>query len=337
MMKHLVMILFIFSFVHSDDFLSTNQDKYVLGEGVQIASLPLYVGGYFSALYQAKEHTKKYQLDDVALLLYGDYEKFSYVSEFEFKELYTYTKTENDAKSEQNTNIHIERLYFDYNYDENYQARVGKYNSPIGFWNMLPVNVLRDTTSNPIVTDIIFPRFTTGVSVTYSSYEKNAFQVDVLAQHNNDLDYNYNNYHMDEHFGLGFTYLLEDLSLKMNLGTFDNLRKNGTSEILYYGLLSFKYEQEKYQLTSELGSQYSQKKATTPYAGYLQGVYNVTQEHAAILRLEVYKDEVTQNKDNIVVFAYTYRPLFPVALKAEYQLHSLEEKNQILFSVSVLF
>ena len=337
MIKYLIFLLFFIPSLYSNDIVENNPDEYVLGEGLKIDSLPLYIGGYFSAVYQVGKHETEYKLDDVALLAYGDFEKFSYVTEFEFKELYTLKKTDYDSQSEEDTNIHIERLYIDYNYNENYKLRVGKYNSPIGFWNMLPINVLRATTSNPISTAIIFPQFTTGASFTYSSYEKNELQIDVLFQHNNDLDYTYNNYHIDEHLGLGLTYVLDNFSIKTNVGTFDDQTKNHTSQVLYYGVLALKYEGNTYQVISEFGAQYSRKAVTRPYASYLQGLYHITQEQSLILRIESYKDDVVNEKDTMSVLAYTYRPLLPIALKAEYQLHTLENYNKVLISLSVLF
>lgn len=317
--------------------LFAEEGGYKLGEGKQIASLPLYLGGYFSADYRHKDGENRYRLDDVALLGYGSYNKFSYMAELEFKEFYTLLDSNSSYSTQQDRALHTERLYVDYTFNESYMLRVGKYNSQIGFWNLLPINVLRDTTSNPMSTQMLFPKFTTGLYASYTSFDVGELKVDTMIQHNDDFDANYNNYQMDEHYGLGVSYEQDDVTFKVNVGMFDNLLNNGDSQTLYYLLGSFKYETENYKIMSEIGSQRSQKDFTTEYAGYLQGIYHFNEQHAGILRLESYNDKYNNKQDNISIFAYTYRPIYPIALKSEYQFHTLHQENQFLFSFSVLF
>ena len=334
-MKILLLFLFLTSLLFASD--SKEENSYKLGEGAQVADLPLYVGGYISLDYRHKNSENKYRMDDIALLSYGDYKKVSYMAELEFKQFYSLYERDGNYTSVAHTSLHVERLYLDYNFDENYLLRLGKFNSQTGFWNLLPINVLRDTTSNPVSTTILFPKFTTGVYASYTSYKEGEIKIDAMLQHNKDIDSTYNNYITDEHYSLGTSYSQDSFDLKINIGMFDSYQLNTLTSKRYYGLVALKYEGEDYQIMSELGSQTSKKKVTTTYAGYLQGLYRFTEQHAGILRLESYDDRVAQKKDNIAIFGYTYRPSYPVAIKAEYQVHSLEKENQFLFSFSVLF
>ena len=334
---HTILFLFFLS-ISSLVAKGNNDNSYVLGNGVQVASFPLYVGGYISLEYKNKERQKSYSLDDVAFLAYGSYNKFSYMTEIEFQNLYLKTYVNETSQVQHDTSLHVERLYGDYTFNENYMLRFGKYNSPIGFWNLTPINVLRDTTSNPHSTLILFPKFTTGLLGEYVNYQHNTWQIDVMGQYNSNFDDDtYNNYSIDEHFGLGVTYTKNDFNLKFNIGTFRNLVLNVMSKHRYYALVSMLYEKEKYKIMGEFGSQKSKKSFVTKYAGYLQGSYLLAKKHSAIVRFESYKSIELSKKDNIAIIAYTYRPLYPIAFKAEYQLHSLSEENQMLFSVSVLF
>jgi hypothetical protein len=314
------------------------QDEYNLGEGIQVASLPLYIGGYFSADYRKMDDETRYRMDDIAFLAYGSYKKISYMAELEYKGFYVHTKKDGQTTSETNKRLHVERLYMDYNIDENYRVRLGKYSSPIGYWNLLPVNVLRETTSSPISTKIIYAKFTTGLGITYSSYDNSEINVDVMLQHNKDLDDNYNNYKIDQHYGLGVNYEKDLYSYKINFGYFENKHSVVDEDKRYYYLASAKYEDEKYQFKGEFGSQYdSNFNKTTDYAFYLQGLYHLDEKHSLILRAEAYDNTLDDKKDEIGIFAYTYRPLYPVAIKGEYQLHSIEDERQFLFSFSVMF
>lgn len=327
-MRAIVIVLFLFFTLHSED-------EYTFGEGVQIGSLPLYVGGYISTDIEVKEYENRYRLDDIAVLLYGGYSKFSYLAEFEFKDFYTYIDTKDTSYSEQDRSIHTERLYFDYNHDENFALRLGKYNSNIGFWNLLPINVLRETTSSPKSTYLIFPKFTTGVDASYNSYSDGVFSINTTLQNNKSIDDGYNNYNIDEHYALGVAYEFDEYTLKLNGGYFHSYDED-ISEY-YYMLLSGRYESEKVQVLAEFGSQRDNGNFSTKYAGYVQGVYRFTEKHIGIMRIESFQDVRNDKQDNMAIFGYTYRPLYPIAFKGEYQFHKVDDDNVFLFSFSVLF
>jgi len=315
------------------------KESYNLGEGVQVGSLPLYLGGYLSLEYQKREHVKNYQVDEIAFLMYGTKEKFSYLLELEYNDLYTRTetKTENISSTESDTQLHLERVYLDYNYNENYKLRIGKYNSPVGFWNLLPINIFRDTSSSPISTEIIYPEFTTGLNLSYSSYKDSEIQIDVMLQQSEGLEEYYNNYNLDSHYALGFTYAKDYYTLKLNTGYFHKHESSATNRNLYYALISAKYETEDYKLLTEVGSQKSKEHFTTRYAAYIQGSYNFTYQHTAILRVESYENTSIDFQNDIAILGYTYRPLYPVAIKTEIQLHSNHDDSNFLCSLSVLF
>ncbi len=331
------MKLFLFFSLLSSLFAETPTQKYSLGEGVQVAQLPLYVGGYFSADYRGIDGNNSYRLNDLALLSYGAYSKFSYLAEIEYKNFYLYNENAGKYTSSQDRRVHTERLYLHYELDERNAFTLGKYNTPAGFWNLLPINVLRETTSIPQSTMLLFPTFTTGVLWNYKNYGDATINVDIIAQNNADLDPTYNNYKLDEHYALGIAYEKDNLQVKLNFGFFDGRPANDASKALYYYMASLKYATDTLEILAELGSQKSTNVFTTKYAGYLQGVYKFTQKHAGVLRLESYDDRVHSIQEEIAIFAYSYRPIYPVSLKMEYQFHSVHQNNQVQCSVSVLF
>lgn len=328
MRKIVLFLLFLLSLLRADG-------EYELGNGLQVGSLPLYVGGYFSLDYRNMANEKRYRADDLAILGYGSYGKFSYMAELEYKGFYEETHIGKAVSIQRDTQLHSERAYLDYNFNENYTLRAGKYNSPIGFWNLLPINVLRQTTSNPVSSNIIFPKFTTGIDATYSSYDEGELKINLMIQNNDDLDSKYNNYEIDRHYGLGVSYEKNEFAVKLNGGHFH--RHKALTNELYYFMFSAKYDTENYELSTEVGYQQSDKKITTPYAGYVQGLYRFTPQHIGIVRIESYDDNVNNKKEDIGVIGYAYRPIYPIAIKSEYQFHSKNRENQFLFSISVLF
>jgi len=329
-MRNLLLLLFLSLLLYSDE-------EYRLGEGVQVGSLPFYIGGYFSLDYYKKEAETKYSVDDIAILGYGNYNNFSYMIELEYKEFYSYTDRDPQTYIKRDSHLYTERVYVDYNYNENYIFRAGKYNSNIGFWNLLPINVLRETTSSPQSTYIIFPKFTTGLDSSYSSYENGGVKINITLQHNDSIDNDdYNNYEVDKHYSAGISYEMNNLTLKINGGYF-HTDYEVNKENLYYLLLAAKYEVDNYQILTEFGSQKTKEEYTTKYAGYIQCAYRFTQQHIGVVRAESYDNKKDNLSEEMLAIGYTYRPLYPIALKSEYQFHSKEDDNKLLFSLSVLF
>jgi hypothetical protein len=296
---------------------------YEAGNGIKISSLPIYVGARFSMDYTHKDANNEYKIKDLALFSYGKFEKISYMVDLGYQNLYV----SNSNIFKEDKTLHIERLNVDYDYDV-YKFRVGKYNSPIGFWNLLTADVLKETTSDPVSTSIIFPQYTTGLDASYTSYENNNLKFDLMLQHNSDFDSDFNNYKVNKHYGLGISYKQKKYSIKVNGGYFNDL---------YYTQVSAKYKADKYEILGELGHQTSKHKTTTPYAGYVQASYKVTPQHIATLRAESYKNNLTATDDTMAIAGYTYRPYKNIALKSEYQLHSQEKQNQFLLSLSAMF
>lgn len=329
-MNKIITILFLCFFILQAE------DEYELGKGVQVASLPLYVGGYFSADYRQSKAATTYRLNDIALIAYGNLDKFSYMAEVEYKDFYTHTKYPDSYSITKDRNLHVERLYFDYTYNENFAVTLGKYNSPIGFWNLLPVNALRQTIFNPMTSDIIFPNYTTGAVVSYSTYRDYGLKIGVIYQNNDDFDDNYNNYKLDQHYGLNVVYEKDDYTLKLDGGYFHQTNAFDDTEFLHYALLSGKYDSEKFQLSTELGYQQGLKEITS-LAGYVQGLYRFTEQHIGSVRVESYDDRIAGDVGQLAVFTYTYRPLFPIAIKSEYELNSHDLQDKLMFSLSVIF
>ena len=312
------------------------QEEYVLGEGYQVEDLPVYLGGYFSADYQKKDEIDRYRVDDIAFMSYGGNNTLSYLIELEFKEFYVQTHDNNSKITERDHRLYLERMYLDYTLNDNFVLRSGKYNSPVGFWNLMPINVLRATTSSPVSNDIIFPNYTTGFDLSYSAFEEDEIRLDMILQDNTPIDDEYNNYDIDKHYALGFSYAKNDVTLKLNGGYFSKRDRHVGVDDFTYALVSGKYEKDDYQVLAEVGIQRS-KDSDHNYAGYLQGLYRFSEKHIGIIRLESYKDELQNRNDNMVIFGYTFRPFPSMALKSEYQQHTKNNENQFIFSFSVLF
>ncbi len=326
MKRILWILLFVVSLLKSE--------QYRVGNGVKVPGLPLYAGGYVSVDYISRnDDYNRFRIDDIALITYGDYERFSYLGELEIKESYVkkWGKTEQESS---NKRVNIERLYFDYTYNDKLEFRIGKFNTPVGYWNLTPISVLRDSASNPYLAYILYPRYSTGIQINYEDHLNDGNAYTVMIQNNDDLDDEYNNIFVKRHSIIGVEHMGDNISFKANAGYFRTV----SDDDYYYFLLSVLYEKELYKISAEYGARKNSSKWTVPYAFYLQGVYHIASKHDLIGRFESYKiDEGAYRREEIGVVGYTYRPIYPVAYKAEYQLRSYTNESQFRLSFSILF
>ncbi|WP_345988182.1 hypothetical protein WCX18_11980 [Sulfurimonas sp. HSL1-2] len=312
-------------------------DEYRLGEGVQVGKTPLYLGGYFSLNYWNNfKGTSEVVLDDLAVMLYGTKGAWSGLAEVEWGDLYR-KRYGYGAQTDIDGTPHAERVFAQYEPSERLQVTVGKFNTPVGYWNRMPVNVLRDTTSSPNITEEIFPRFTTGIDAKITT---GIVSVNVLIQMTPDLDaaFNgenlYNNFDIERQSGIGMTLEQGVWSCGVNAGRYEERVEEESWNYLY---ASGQYRTAQTRIMAEAGYRQNDDNTRSNAGGYIQGSQQFFMKHYAVLRLEYTTDYIANSDDSIAVVGYTYRPLFPVALKGEYQFHTRENEDMMIVSFSMLF
>jgi hypothetical protein len=321
--KIFVMILILLSFVFGDD-------EYQFGQGYKLGDTPLYLGGYFSARYDINENENEFDLDDIALLLYGSFEKFDFLSEIEASDV-TFEKEGKGDIDLDNSTLHIERLYLTIPIKDDSSIYFGKFNTEIGFWNQTPINVLHDTTTPPHIMTDLFPKLTTGLG--YINNLNDEFSISLAVQHNHDIDDEYNNLFVKQHYNFSIKNTKELYTWGIGGGYFKE-RNNHSST---YATVGIQKELENWSVLGELYSRFTDDAPSVPYDIYLQGTWHLKNKHDLILRAESYNDEIENSSDNVGLVGYTYRPYPFMALKAEYEAHRIDRLSHAVFSFSVIF
>lgn len=327
-------LLMIAAFALPGTGLGQNTD-YELGLGYEFTDW-MTVGGYFSTEYEKSEDDHKLVVDDLALLVYGEFaSRFSYLLELESIDVYT-ADFENDDR-DTNFPPTIERLYIDYKLSDNLSVRAGKQITPIGYWNLQPINVLRETTSNPRYSRQMFPKFLTGLDFYGYAPFADDLVYHVYLQNGRDMDEANINLTTDRHTGIS---LEKTLSAGWKLGGAIGRFKETSGITSRYLQLNSRFDSNAFSLIAEgILNQESIPGAADDEARafYLQGEYRYRPRHAVITRLEYYHDSQGAAVERIGVLGYSYRPRFPVSMKIEYQWHSDSRLDQVLSSFSVLF
>lgn len=326
-MKFFIYIMLVFAFLKADN--------YELGHGYKVSD-KLYLGGYFSVDYSKGESLDKFRLDDVALLAYGNLSpKISYLLELEAAPFYV-RDYENDI-SKTSTRFYYERAYVNYTYSEMLNFRIGKLITPIGYWNLEPINVLRDTSSNPLYSYKMFPKFVTGLDINGYIDEENTLKYHLFMQANDDIDEDYINIKNDLFVGLALEYELSfETSIGSSVGYYET--KDIKKDVSFVQA-NAKYDSYPILLQTEWAYIDNKTLDTNNYqfGGYVQGMYNFNQKHAIVTRYEYFKDRELDTSNHIGVLGYSYRPMYSISIKAEYQINSNSDLSKSIISFSVLF
>lgn len=312
-------------------------NEYELGHGFKVND-KLHIGGYFSTDYEKSNEKRQFRLDDVAILGYGElFPKFTYL--FEFEAAPFYAKNYTDDTTTKDTTFHYERFYVNYSFSDALNLRAGKQITPIGYWNLEPINVLRDTSSNPLYSKQIFPKLFTGIDLYGYLDSDNELSYHLFMQKNNDMDADYINIKNSHFFGLSLEY---EPSMETSFGaSAGEFITNDIHKHVRYVQANAKYDSYPYKFQTEIAYSGIDNKETRQRSyklgGYAQGLYNFNMKHAAILRYEYFDDKESNKLHNIGVFGYSYRPLYAVSIKGEYQWNSDSDANKFIISLSVLF
>lgn len=310
-------------------------DPYVLGQGLHVNDM-VNIGGYFSSEFEAKGGEKSVTVDDVAVMAYGEINPmFSYLAELEAVGFYRKNIGNGDERGDQT--FHVERFYGDMWLSDAYNIRFGKQLTPIGYWTREPINVLRDTSSNPLYSLLLFPKFLTGIDINGYIPSMEGTKYHLFGQNNSDFDDEYINIPNTHFFGLSIEReISSDFNGGGSIGEYITASNQRTRFLQANG----KYDDSRWQVMGEAlcaKSEYADRQDGYTLSGYLQGMYRYTPEHAVVGRFEHFNDHHSRYADTIGVVGYSYRPWYPVSIKGEYQWHSMNRENRALFSFSVLF
>ena len=328
---------------------SISLSAYDFGYGYELND-NLTAGGYLASKYKHTPNKEEIELDDVALLLYGDLsDKLSFLIELESAG--TYIHRLDNGQVDESLDFKLERGYLQYLHNDLVEVRVGKFMTPVGLWNLIPIVVFREIAQKPRISTELFPKFTTGLELKLKT---DTIDWDIIAQNNDDIDKDYNNFHVKEHYGVKATYRYSDTITGGNIGWFydESLALKST----YLGW-HYKIDKEMFKVLSEAyytNLKYEINKVINGYSSkdfdkkglFIQSTYKHSHAIHFNHRYEIFQDEM-QNADlgyslgkyeHINVLGVHYRPLSNISLKMEYQVSSFKKDDEIaVVSFSVLF
>ncbi len=315
---------------------SQETTHYVPGRGLKIKPIKSTVGGYVTVSYEKSGLHESFELDDLALLIYGHpLERLKYFLELELDNLYSVK----NGKKRFKKRIDIERGYVEFILSEAFKLRVGRFITPVGLWNPIHINVLKWTTSDPLTATEFFPKFTTGLEV-FGNLPSD-FSYSLFAQNNRGISEGYNNFLTRKVIGGELRKeLSENLRIGLNGGWFEI--KEPKEELTFFGA-NILYKTIGLELSAELMYAIEKEKYLPEtrwsyrLSYYAQGVYRVFRGNYAVVRFGTFKDKSDSKHYRILTLGWNFRPVYYTAFKVEYQLRRKKELSTFLTSFSWMF
>ncbi len=337
-MIRVILLLLLFSFLSLFSFSSDLKGfSYKPGRGLKIKFLKTTVGGYITSVYEKSQEYEEFSIDDIAFLIYGKpVNRLRYFLELELDDSYSVVNGNERVKKK----IDFERAYIDIETSDALKLRVGRFITPVGLWNPIHINVLKWTTSDPLTATKFFPKFTTGIQLFGELPE--GFSYSLFLQKNKGISESYNNFLARKLIGGEVRKEFSDnIKAGLNGGWFEI--RVPKEELTFLGLNAI-YKIPRIELSAEFmygveKEKYIPGNSIWSYrlSYYLQGVYRIVKGNYAVFRYGFFKDKSDRKNYRILTLGWNYRPVYYIALKAEYQFREKKELNKFLASFSWMF
>jgi hypothetical protein len=313
--------------------------NYQLGRGYHIDQLGLIIGGYLNISFDRFEnHNSQLTLDDASLFLSWKIKPWLRLfTELEFEDSVLINR---DGIHSSQATFSIERLYLDVLISEQSTLRLGKFLTPVGYWNETHAAPLVWTTSRPLVTDRPFPKHSSG-AMLHGTLTIASKDVDyaVFADDSSDLDPKKTEIYFNNAFGGRLRLSLSDFS---TIGiSYVNFRSNEQANNPSYNLLAldFEFKRHYFEITSEFTYRFSES-SIEQKGLYLQGVMPLGKNFYAVGRCEYFDDGQINPNIHLGIAGLAYRPIPSLVFKAEYRIgrhNSAIAASGFLSSIAILF
>lgn len=252
------------------------------------------LGGYSSVdLRIPRTETTQLRLNEISMILTWDQNtRFKFFGELELEDPIRYQRR--PGWTDQGSYLDLERLYLDYNINEQSNLRSGRFLTPIGRWNQLHAAPLVWTASRPLVTKTLFPYATNGamlfgtVGFNERSLEYQVYAEALKDQHKDNDETIYremrgaritlNNllHFSGENAGLN--------AIGLNIASYQEDRPNAPQFRLYG--LDFLLAFDRWELLGEAYTRQTPQGKDAGHGAYLQSAYMMADDWYWITRLE---------------------------------------------------
>ena len=292
--------------------------EYGLGRGLTLGDTGLHIGGFTTVAFDREDGDPgELEIDGVNFLVL--LEPNEYVRGFMELEVGDFFRWKtNESSIESDTTAKFERLYGDLIVGDPITLRTGKFQTPVGRWNLVPAEPFVWTPIEPAFLEVAFDEHQTGVAAL-GSFHPLAGSLDywVYGQVIDPLDPSEDPEPGDHSVGgrLQFGRSIEQWSVG---GSFLATEIGG--QWSYLGGLDTEFSIDRLLVTSELTLQQGDIQDRDLWDVYVQGVFEVVPTFDLVARYERFDGQGRDEDAHIGDFGITWIPKPYLLFKASYRV-----------------
>jgi hypothetical protein len=317
---------------------------YHAGRGLHLGRTGLTIGGFTTFEYQDEEgENGVLELDSINfLVLFEPIDALRLFAEIEVGGLFTWEPEADRVDSHPDETI--ERLYLDWSRSDALNVRLGKFQTPVGRWNLVPAEPFVWTASEPVLLERAFDEHQTGGALFGSLYPgSNTLNYWLYGQFIDPLDADEDPEPAERSAGGRLEYggPLGDWSVGVSM-----LASERKGEWTYLGGLDWLWQIGPLELTSESVFARGDIPDRDLWSVYLQGVYDlgslsrILRGFYFVARYEHFDPDGSTEDANLWDLGITWMPVPYLNIKAGYRLSDRQTEDVregLTASLSVLF
>jgi hypothetical protein len=312
--------------------------EYRAGRGLHLGNTGLNIGGFSTVEVEREEgDPADFALDSVNfLILFEPVTFFRGFAEFEVGDIALWNTDSDNVRS--HPVFDVERLYGDLIYNDALNLRTGKFQTPIGRWNMVRAEPLTWTANEPVLVEVAFDEHQTGGALFGSLYPgSNTLNYWIYGQYLDTLDPDPDSIHADRSVGGRVEYgdSFGDLSVGASF-----LASELNDDWNYLGGIDAQWRTGNLELTSEFTIAEGDIEDRDLWGVYFQGVYEVVPNFYLVGRYEHFDRPGSGQDADLGDVGITWAPVQWLRIKADYRFstHETEDvRRGLKASISVLF
>jgi hypothetical protein len=312
--------------------------EYRAGRGLHLGNTGLNIGGFAAVEFEReKGGPGLVALDNLNFLVLFEPTAFlKGFAEVEVDELFEWEI--NSDKTTSNVNVNFERLYGDLSLDDAINLRVGKFQTPVGRWNLIRAEPLTWTASEPALVEEAFDEHQTGGAVFGSLLSSSdALSYWLYGQFMDPLDPDTDSEPAERsaggrleyggalgEFSVGVSFLASELSAEWN----------------YLAGLDAEWQIGPLGLMSEFAITRGDIEGRDLWGVYLQGVYEALPGVYLVARYEHFDPSGSGGDADLADLGVTWIPLSFLRLKVDYRISNQQTelvRRGLNANLSVLF
>ena len=312
--------------------------EYRSARGVRFGNTGLNVGGFSTAEVDKQEGDPlEVALDSVNMLvLFEPIHAFRTFAELEIGNILRY---EEGGGTDSQPDVHVERLYGELSLGDPINIRFGKFQTPIGRWNLVPAEPFVWTATNPVVLETAFDEHQTGLMLGGTVFPlEGALEYWLYGQIMDPLSPSTTPAPTDRSVGgrLQFTRSIEGWSVGSSF-----LASEREGEWSYLGGLDTEIQIGRFELLSELTYQQGAIRDRDILDIWVQGRLEVVRDVSLVARVERFERLGSKDQDAVIGdLGAAWQPVPWLNLKAGYRLadrQTSDVRRGFFSSFSVIF